>query len=90
MNDFDVLRIGDLSKDGGELRVTLVEKVATSCCRIFKRPTELTRLLCDPVGSRMLCAACEVDSVCTQFNEEEHLDGFQPERFVGEKSQTNR
>ena len=75
----------NLIEAGGELRVSVMKEVAKSRCLVFKSPAELACLLGNPGRSRMLCAAREVDAACAQFNEEEHVDRFEPQGFDGEE-----
>ena len=73
LDDFKVLCSKDLIKGPCELRVMIVEKVAKGWHSVFQRPRQLACLLRDPVGSRTLSTACDVNTARAQFNEKEPI-----------------
>lgn len=85
MDDFDVLRSKNPIKGSSEFRVSIMKQIPKRQCEVFERPTQLSRLLRNQVGSGMFCTASNMDTQYAQFNEEEHVDRFQPKRFKGEK-----
>ena len=84
-DQFDVLCSKDVIEGGGELGIPVMEEKPKGSRLVFKRPTKLTHLLVDPAGGWMFRTTGNVDTTRAQFNEEEDINCFQPERFDGEK-----
>src|SRR5262249_14452987 len=73
----------NLVEGGGELAVTVVDQKPHS----FEQTSEaeVARLLCDPSAGRVGGAAREGDAAARAFDEEEHVEAAQRDRFDGEE-----
>lgn len=82
---FDVLRGKPLIKRGRKFGVVIMDAIADGWCSVFEFPAELSCWLGDPNRSSVLGTTSDVDAPCSQLDQEENADGFQPQGNDGEK-----
>ncbi len=81
----DVLGTEDGAEGRWELGIPVVDQEAHRHCSFVDLATELAGLLRDPRGGRVGWTASEVDPARPEFNENEDIEGLQPEGFDRKK-----
>ena len=78
----------DRVKGGGELAVMVMDQETQGFrtgARFTQLPGELTSLLGHPSGVRLIGAARQIHPAGVQFDEEQHVNGLQPQGLDGEE-----
>jgi hypothetical protein len=85
-NHFKAFRGEDLVEATRKFTIAVMnEEAQGSLGAVIQLPDELARLLRDPSSIRIGGAARKVDTTRAEFDEEEHIERFQPNRFDSEK-----
>ena len=63
------------------LDIVVTDQKPQRVCLIIESPQDLSGLLCDPGTGRVSSDPSQVDATSSDIDEEEHVQGFQPERL---------
>lgn len=85
MNDLQAFRLEEGVKGFAELAVIVVDQETKGGFSVFEFPYQLSGWLAGPHFIWISRHASQMHPACTQFDEEEHLQGLQPDGFDGEE-----
>ena len=85
MHYIDSFRWKHIIEWRSEFRIIVVDEIRFFSIIFFQLPKQLARLLCNPGCVRICSASGYMNFASSQFDEEKHIDGLEPDRLNREE-----